>query len=368
MALKSKAPPPLPVVVGAGGEEYQTVTPFNVSGKAEYCFAVCGGRRYFLKKFSSPTYPSDDSGMDRETIAYKRRQADQFVARQSNLYRKVRNSNQAGHIVCVERFFRCGTKIYAASPQVDIVPMSIQQIAMQPQETKRVLLHALALSMRDLHGQGVVHADIKPDNIMIKKTNGAYLIAKVIDFDSSFLAEEPPASWEDVEGDQIYLAPETCRAIGGEKVQLDQKLDVFACGLLFHEYWTGHLPRYPDNFGYAHNAVLKGQVLHADATVPRELGQLLDSMMLADPNARPTMQQVLDMLEGKPGTVVEPPPGRTGSRLKVKGYPQSEPATEGAGGPPPKVRERPTDGAGKAPTKGVEEAMPDGVWKTPTGF
>jgi Cys-tRNA(Pro)/Cys-tRNA(Cys) deacylase len=43
-------------------------------------------------------------------------------------------------------------------------------------------------------------------------------------------------------GDLTYLAPETFLGIAGEDVYVDEKTDIFALGLVFHQFYTGSLP------------------------------------------------------------------------------------------------------------------------------
>lgn len=48
-------------------------------------------------------------------------------------------------------------------------------------------------------------------------------------------------------GNIVYVAPETIIAMGDTSVALNRKIDVFALGLLFHQYYSGRLPE-----GYMH--------------------------------------------------------------------------------------------------------------------
>lgn len=80
-----------------------------------------------------------------------------------------------------------------------------------------------------LHHRGIVHCDMKPSNIMIKRTG----TKKIIDIDSSSSPAEKP---EQVRGTPYYMAPEQ---LEGRAVQLGS--DIAALGYVLVEFLTGRL-------------------------------------------------------------------------------------------------------------------------------
>ena len=75
--------------------------------------------------------------------------------------------------------------------------------------------------------------------------------AKLIDFDDSYLAGQPPSP-DTVVGDTLYGAPEWLSYIQGEGradgTRLTTAVDMFALGLMLHEYLTGERPGFPSTF------------------------------------------------------------------------------------------------------------------------
>jgi serine/threonine-protein kinase len=107
--------------------------------------------------------------------------------------------------------------------------------ALPADEARRILLE-LAQTLEYSHRQGVVHRDVKPDNILIDRESGRLLltdfgIAKLRSFD-------PPAAGEEPVGTPHYMAPE--QALGDRDV--DGRADVYALGVLGYVLLTGRVP------------------------------------------------------------------------------------------------------------------------------
>ncbi|WP_434415106.1 serine/threonine-protein kinase [Nannocystis pusilla] len=145
------------------------------------------------------------------------------------------------------------------------------------------------------HGRGLMHRDIKPANIMLITRKGRANFVKLLDFGMAKLVEgERDITSEQVLGTANYMAPEQVR---GEP--LDERVDVYACGLLFYRMLAGAPPFVADN----NQALLYKQVheqpaplavkLPPGSEVPPELAQLIDRCIAKDPEARPLDANVL---------------------------------------------------------------------------
>jgi serine/threonine-protein kinase len=107
------------------------------------------------------------------------------------------------------------------------------------------ICEALAIA----HERGVVHRDIKPDNIMIVDGGPLGERVKILDFGVAKRVAASGGNLEDsfsmgestrmgaLVGTPEYMAPEQCMA--GE---VDHRADLYACGVLLYRMVTGHLP------------------------------------------------------------------------------------------------------------------------------
>ncbi len=289
------------------------------SGYSVWGFGKRDGKDYFIKQFLSPKFPANDTVASLEQLARKQRRCQQFEEKKTALYQAL-NENSDGCAVRVEAFFRVDSKYYISMRKIQALPWDVGAVAVLPEEEKRFLCGVIAHGVAALHKGRIVHADLKHENILFMRTASGGVTAKIIDFDSGFLETDPPAEGEEIVGDQIYFSPEACLTFCGERPELSCKMDIFALGILFHQYFAGKLPAYDEEqFFCAGDAVARGQILGISPELPEDLQSLLTWMLSADPHMRPEAIEVWqalmavqkapmeEVLEEKKGTTEEAP-------------------------------------------------------------
>jgi serine/threonine-protein kinase len=121
------------------------------------------------------------------------------------------------------------------------------------------------------HEKGIVHRDIKPENVFLTQRVGCPPIVKLLDFGvSKMLTPLEGAKEEDLDltrtgmvmGTPYYMSPEQAR---GDR-DLDVRVDLYACGVIFYEALTGRRPFTAPNY----NALLL-QILTSKPRPAREL-------------------------------------------------------------------------------------------------
>ncbi len=125
----------------------------------------------------------------------------------------------------------------------------------------------IASALHAAHEKGIVHRDIKPDNIFLIKRGGTDFV-KVVDFgiSKSMLPEES----DDVRltqtgmvlGTPLYMSPEQAQ---GED-DLDHRIDIYALGVILYEAVTGEVPFRGKNY-----LNILTQVIGDEPTRPSEL-------------------------------------------------------------------------------------------------
>ena len=206
--------------------------------------------------------------------------------------------------------------------------------AVSPLRAVGITLQALA-SLTDAHARGVVHRDLKPDNILLVEQDGVVDFVKVLDFgiakirdpESGVTArhrvvevDEPAGapgtdtleSWEELarrledDGEQApeaapgltkhgeicgspgYMAPEQIRGAGG----IDQRTDLYAVGVILYELLTGTNPFMGTSIPDMLLRTMDRQVeplrkSHPHLELPRQLDDLILSCLSKEATGRP---------------------------------------------------------------------------------
>ncbi|MFC8730982.1 protein kinase [Luteimicrobium sp. NPDC057192] len=152
------------------------------------------------------------------------------------------------------------------------------------------ILTKAARGLAAAHEAGVVHRDVKPGNILLSRTGGV----KLTDFGVSLASNQVPMTATGmVMGTAQYLSPE--QAIGKPATPAS---DVYALGIVAYESLVGRRPftgPTPVDIAVAH---VNQPVPALPASVDKELGALVLSMLAKDPMRRPAgAAELADTLE-----------------------------------------------------------------------
>ncbi|MFD4587937.1 serine/threonine-protein kinase [Streptomyces sp. NPDC058434] len=147
----------------------------------------------------------------------------------------------------------------------------------------------LAEGLGTVHEAGLLHRDLKPQNILLSPYG-----PKVIDFGLAVLAERRTTLTATgfVVGSVLCMPPEQAR---GEQ-QLDRSADVYALGAVLLFAATGHYP-YEGPTWQAVALKIEDPATSPDLTdAPPELVPLITDMLALDPDARPALPDVIERL------------------------------------------------------------------------
>jgi len=144
--------------------------------------------------------------------------------------------------------------------------------AIDPTDLCQTLLPIID-ALHSAHGHGVIHRDLKPDNVFIAKTDGGGVQPKLLDFGIAKLRGESAFHTTKLTqagtliGSPDYMSPEQARG----ETDLDPRSDVWALCVLAYECLVGKPPFHGDNY----NALLWA-IIH-DEPVPITVFQAGDS-------------------------------------------------------------------------------------------
>ncbi len=270
--------------IGAYETETQFVT--TGSGNARWCVAHKDGKQFFLKQFLAPVQPVQTTDVPTEQVLLRRERCAAFEQRKLAMYRQLKNV----HGDCVVRmtdFFVFDGHYFTASEYIDPSHQTFETIRKTAPRMMPMLVFSLAECLRMLHSCGIVHADLKPEHIIVKNEWGRPRVS-MIDFDSGFLEASPPDQKSNLEVDPAYLSPEGYLLITGNDVKLTRKLDTFAFGILLHQALTGTFPAFDTRkYTYLYACVLDGGKIKLSPGLDGPQSALIQRMLRKNPAKRP---------------------------------------------------------------------------------
>jgi eukaryotic-like serine/threonine-protein kinase len=152
-------------------------------------------------------------------------------------------------------------------------------------DTARLLVPVIS-AVGTAHATGVVHRDLKPDNIFLSRAGDGAMEVKVLDFG---IAKYTPAELDAqtaggltqtgaMLGTPYYMSPE--QAFGENDI--DHRADIWALGVILYECLAGGRPIEGDNTGQIIKVIVTGGVVPLEKRVPalpRDVTELVAKML-----------------------------------------------------------------------------------------
>jgi tetratricopeptide (TPR) repeat protein/tRNA A-37 threonylcarbamoyl transferase component Bud32 len=157
------------------------------------------------------------------------------------------------------------------------------------------ILRQIAKALEAAHEKGIVHLDMKPDNVMLLDRGRRTDAVKVVDFGVARLVTA--ARREDkVSGTPEYVAPE--RFLGAN---YDHRADIYALGVLAYEALTGSVPFRGSSYIATFTMHVEDPPPRMDRpeltqSIPSQLATVILQMLEKDPAGRPSSMAVVEAM------------------------------------------------------------------------
>jgi serine/threonine-protein kinase len=175
------------------------------------------------------------------------------------------------------------------------------------------VLRSLAHALEAAHAKGVIHRDLKPDNVFLVEDRDRWQV-KLLDFGIAKLQRQDRRIERTATGVMIgtpqYIAPEQARGRA-----IDHRADIYSLGCVTFELLTGRGPFIADNpMEIVAKHLMEAPVPPSSlAAVPDELDKLVLAMLAKDAAHRPSLVEVCEVLDRvaqlkiDPGSLPKPP-------------------------------------------------------------
>jgi serine/threonine protein kinase len=113
-----------------------------------------------------------------------------------------------------------------------------------PRSAEEVVSYALQIceGLREAHRKGIIHCDLKPENLVVTRTSEGALVVKIVDFGISKWNRDPSlivaTRAMTMAGSPNYMSPEQIETPG----RADPRMDIWSLGVVMFELLTGVLP------------------------------------------------------------------------------------------------------------------------------
>lgn len=153
------------------------------------------------------------------------------------------------------------------------------------------LLHSLMLFVAHMHGKGIAHLDLKPENVMFD-SEGANGVLKVLDFGSAVFVQ-PHEQVKNAFGTVRYASPEMANDLCG------QKADIWSCGVIMYILLSGKAPFLKSNDNETLDFIKSRPKVKFPSAQWGHISQpakdIIKAMLDPNPETRPTAVAVLQM-------------------------------------------------------------------------
>ncbi len=162
----------------------------------------------------------------------------------------------------------------------------LQDLVRVPEELCRHIGCEVAKALTTIHAAGVIHRDVKPENVLIRRDNAV----KLMDFGVACVADARmrlSATGQFV-GSIFYAAPEQLQ--GGGK-DLDHRLDLYQLGVLLYELGCGVNPYHAEDQREAVRRLLSEEprpLLERNPSLSLFYSEAVKALMARDREARPS--------------------------------------------------------------------------------
>jgi serine/threonine protein kinase len=153
----------------------------------------------------------------------------------------------------------------------------VSELVSASKDTKRRWIDELQTLVRRVHEKGVIHGDIKPDNVLVRRSDGKLVLC---DWAAAQLEEDAVKPHE---GTTAYQSPWRCR---NYNLPLCREDDLYALGVSILQIWLGREPFDPEKHKYLDDDIADGLQPELNEVDDETLRGLIETYLKETPASR----------------------------------------------------------------------------------
>ncbi len=162
-----------------------------------------------------------------------------------------------------------------------------EQAPIAPARVLRILMQCCA-SLAEAHNAGIIHRDIKPDNIFVQKLQGADDFIKLFDFSIAKRTDVQMTATGIIMGTPQFMSPEQ-----GRGLTIDARSDLYSLGIVAYAMLTGRLPFHDEDPLEVLRMHQVMEVPPLPASIPNSVAMLVMSCLDKNATRRPATAMAL---------------------------------------------------------------------------
>lgn len=140
----------------------------------------------------------------------------------------------------------------------------------------------IARGLAAVHAVGIVHRDVKPENIFLAKNPAGGVVPKLLDFGISKERNDITTQQRALTGTPAYMSPEQANG----ETQLDPRTDIWSLGVVLYEMLTGMHPFVEPNYQALMTAIAERPYRPIEKNIPLDICRIVDRCLAKRPEDR----------------------------------------------------------------------------------
>ena len=245
---------------------------------------VATGESVAIKKIKKRTRATQSAAQDQKQL--------KILQNEVHIMRKIYTEVQGNNLILMKDVFEDLENLYLVLEVLaggELFDRIVDR-GHYTEEDASQLVRKLVIALKSLHDHGIIHRDMKPENLLFTSKDEA-AECKITDFGLATVLDDEAAAQRRLVGTPGYVAPEVLATR-----EYGPACDIWGMGVILYILLVGYPPFYADDNTTLFEIIKRGEYeFHEDAWggITSAAKELVRKMLTVDVSKRPTSEEVL---------------------------------------------------------------------------